>query len=351
MLALFQNRVMFYKILIFLYYVPFLLWAQSPVNEPKYEGYLFAYFEGKAGDRKCQEQLRFAISSDAIYWKALNNNEPILDADVISQTGGIRDPHILCGEEEGTFYMVATDMSTAKNGWGPNPGITMLKSPDLIRWTHSTIDLAKLYPEKFGHVQWVWAPQTIYDPVVGKYLIYFTIRFKGDDKLDFYGAYADKDFSGFEGEPFLMFSPKHGGIDADIVHKDGTYHLFFKGNTKDDDGKEFESGIKQATAKSLQGPWTEHFEYLDVYHNSRTNVEGSSVFKRNGSDTYILMYDLYSSGRYEYQMSTDLYHFSDKPESFVKDFHPRHGSVISLTADEIRRLNEKWGAVPLNKTN
>ncbi len=238
-------------------------------------------------------------------------------------------------------------MSTGRNGWRSNPGIVMLKSKDLIHWEHSTVHLSKDYPEHFADAYWVWAPQTIYDPAAGKYLVYFTLKLENDDKLDFYSAYANKDFSGFEAEPSLMFSAKHGAIDADIVFKDGTWHMFYKGNTKDEQGREFENGIKQATAPSLQGPWTEHFEYLDVYHNTRTNVEGSSVFKLNDSDTYILMHDLYSSGRYEFQRSQDLYRFTEKPESFVKDFHPRHGSVISITGKEAERLNRKWGGTAL----
>lgn len=328
----------------------YVLKKTEPIKQ--YSGYLFAYFEGKDGDRKNQEQLRFAVSTDAVNWHALNKNKPVLDSEIISQTGGIRDPHLLRGNDNRSFYMVMTDMSTAKNGWGPNPGIVLLKSEDLIYWSHHIIDLSRDYPEKFSTVQWVWAPQTIYDQETKKYLVYFTVKFKDDGKLDFYSAYANADFNGFENEPILMFSARHGAIDGDIVYKDGIYHLFYKGNTKDENGKEFESGIKQATAKSLQGPWTEHFEYLDAYHNSRTNVEGSSVFKLNDTEEYILMYDLYSSGRYEFQRSADLWRFTETPESFTKDFHPRHGSVISITREEAIRLNKKWGGVPeelLNK--
>ncbi len=313
---------------------------------PKYEAYLFAYFEGSAGSLKHQEQLRFAVSADAINWKALNNNEPILNSDSISQSGGIRDPHILRGEDHKTFFIVATDMSSASNGWAENPGIVLLKSEDLINWQHGTVNLAKDYPEKFANAFWVWAPQTIYDPIAKKYLVYFTVKFRDDDKLDFYCAYANNDFDGFENEPQFMFRAKYGAIDGDIIYKDSIYHLFFKGNTKDEKGVEFENGIKQAVSKSLQGPWEEKFEFLDAYKNERTGVEGSSIFKLNNSDTYILMYDLYSSGRYEFQRSTDLYNFSEQPESFTKDFHPRHGSVISITRKEAVRLNKKWGGVP-----
>lgn len=314
---------------------------KTPGNKP--EGYLFAYFEGKGAD---QEQLRFAVSQDATNWFALNGNRPIIPSSEISQTGGIRDPHILRGEDGKSFYMVATDMFTIKNGWDTNPGIILMKSDNLLDWSHSVIDLAKLYPKKFGDVKWVWAPQTIYDPKVKKYLVYFTVRLHGNNKLDFYSAYANKDFTGFEKEPKLMFSPKYGGIDGDIIYKDGLYHFFFKGNTKDEKGKEFKNGIQQATSKSLQGPWKEDFKYLDVYADSTTVVEGSSVFKLNNSEEYVLMYDLYANGRYEFQRSTDLFNFTQQTESFTKNFHPRHGSVISISRKEARRLHEKWGGVP-----
>ena len=58
------------------------------------------------------------------------------------------------------------------------------------------------------------------------------------------------------------------------------------------------------------------------------------------------MYDLYSSRRYEFQRSKDLYDFTQTPESFTKKFHPRHGSVINITHEEALRLNEKWENIP-----
>ena len=35
-------------------------------------------------------------------------------------------------------------------------------------------------------------------------------------------------------------------------------------------------------------------------------------------------------------------------ESFTKDFHPRHGSVISITKEEAQRLDQKWDGVPVS---
>ena len=306
-------------------------------------GYLFAYFAG-SGDTNLMEQLRFAVSEDAQNWYALNENRPIIASDSISESGGIRDPHILRGED-GCYYIVATDMHVfdPKQGWGSNPGIVLLKSKDLINWTHAKINLSKDWSEHFGDAYWVWAPQTIYDRKARKYMIYFTLQRNDRKTLITYYAYANKDFTAFESEPKVLFEAKYGSIDNDIIYKDGVYHLFYKGNTKDANGKEFKNGIQQATSKKLTGPYKEDFEYIDAYAGTRTHVEGSGVFKCG--EEYILMYDLYSSGRYEFQRSKDLKTFTKEPESFRKDFFPRHGTVMSVTADELERLQQKWGYV------
>lgn len=314
-------------------------------NKQKFAGYLFAYFEG-GGDQNLMEQLRFAVSEDAQNWYALNGNRPIIASDSISESGGIRDPHILRGED-GYYYIVATDMHTydPKQGWGANPGIVLLKSKDLVNWMHAKINLAKDWSKNFGDAYWVWAPQTIYDRKARKYMIYFTLQRNDRKTLITYYAYANKDFTAFESEPKVLFSAKYGSIDNDIIYRNGEFHLFYKGNTKDENGKEIKNGIQQATSKKLTGPYKEHFEYLDAYVGTRTHVEGSGVFQLNNSEDWILMYDLYSSGRYEFQRSKDLKTFTKEPESFRKDFFPRHGTVMSVTADELERLQQKWGYV------
>ena len=321
--------------------------AAKKAAKQNFAGYLFAYFEG-SGNK--QEHLRFAISEDAKNWYALNDNQPVIASDSISTSGGIRDPHILRGED-GCYYIVATDMNTVKNGWKDNPGIVLMKSKDLVNWTHSKIVLKEDYKEHFSDAYWVWAPQTIYDKKAKKYMIYFTLQRTGDGRksLVTYYAYANKDFTGFESEPKVLFNAKYGCIDNDIIERNGVYHMFYKGNIKNAEGKEIQNGIQQATAKNLKGPWKEDFKFIDAYADSKTGVEGSGVFKLNDKDEYILMYDLYGSGRYEYQTSKDLNTFSTKPESFRKDFFPRHGTVCSITRDEMERLQQKWGYV-LNRS-
>ena len=97
-----------------------------PADDP-FTAYLFVYFTGNS---KSQEAIRFALSDDAHNYKALNNNNPVIRSEAISSTGGVRDPHILRGENN-DYYMVATDMVSA-NGWASNRGLVMLRSTNLI---------------------------------------------------------------------------------------------------------------------------------------------------------------------------------------------------------------------------
>lgn len=242
-------------------------------------------------------------------------------------------------------------MNTMKNGWKDNPGIVLMKSKDLVNWTHSKIVLKEDYKKHFSDAYWVWAPQTIYDKKAKKYMIYFTLQRTGDGRKSMitYYAYANKDFTGFESEPKVLFKAKYHCLDNDIIERNGVYHMFYKGNIKNAEGKEIQNGIQQATAKKLKGPWKEDFKFIDAYADTKTGVEGSGVFKLNDKDEYVLMYDLYGSGRYEYQTSKDLNTFSTKPASFRKDFFPRHGTVCSVTKDEMERLQQKWGYV-LNRS-
>ncbi len=88
----------FFFVIVLLIIITFGTTSQTKDVTDKFTGYLFAYFEGR-GDVNQREQIRFAISRDAVHWKALNDNNPVLESKNISQTGGVRDPHILRGED------------------------------------------------------------------------------------------------------------------------------------------------------------------------------------------------------------------------------------------------------------
>lgn len=302
----------------------------DPVTEKDYAGYLFVYF---TGNHISQEAICFAVSYDGFNYRALNGGRPVLDSKKISSTGGMRDPHILRGEDGRTFYMVATDM-VSDNGWDSNRAMVLMRSTDLVNWTHSVVNMQKRYEEQ-ERLKRVWAPQTIYDPEAGKYMIYWSMKY-GDGPDVIYYAYANDSFTDLEGEPKPLFIPENrlSCIDGDIVLRDGVYHLFYKteGNG---------NGIKSATSTSLtSGKWEEQPDYKQQTTDA---VEGAGTFKLIGENRYILMYDVYMRGRYQLTESDDLRTFRAIDHEVSMDFHPRHGTVMPVTAAELRQLFDRWG--------
>jgi unsaturated rhamnogalacturonyl hydrolase len=302
----------------------------TPPKAAPYSAYLFAYFTGN-DNTKQEEAIRFALSTDGYHYRALNSNQSIISSATISETGGVRDPHILRGANGKTFYMVATDMVSAK-GWSSNRGMVLLKSTDLLNWKHTAINFQKRYPHQ-EDLKRVWAPQTIYDAKAQKYLVYFSLQY-GSEPDKIYYAYANKDFTDLEGEPKqLFFSPTNGScIDGDIVAKDGKFYLFFKTEGQG-------NGIKIAMSDKL----TEGYVLRDQYvQQTKDPVEGAGTFKLNNSNDYILMYDVYTKGKYQFTRTSDLEHFTVVDNDISMDFHPRHGTVMPITAAEAARLTKRW---------
>jgi len=298
--------------------------------EKDFAGYLFAYFKGNA---VADEAVCFAISTDGYTYRALNDNQPILDSKLISKTGGVRDPHILRGHDGKTFYMVLTDMTSSK-GWDSNRGMVLLKSQDLVHWSHQIIDIQQRFKGQEA-LKRVWAPQTIFDPSVGKYMVYWSMQHGNDPDIIYY-AYANKEFTDFESDPKVLFLPKNGKscIDGDIIEKNGLFYLFYKTEGHG-------NGIKLAITDSLtSGRWIEQPGYKQQTNDA---VEGSSVFKINQSDKYILMYDVYGKGKYQFCISDDLDRFKVIDHEIDMDFHPRHGTIIPVSRQELLDLTSKWG--------
>jgi len=325
------KKILWVSFLLFSWQINLIAQQQKKSTTEKYSNYLFTYFTGNA---KADEQIRFAISNDGYNFRALNGNQPVIQSAAISETGGVRDPHILRGADGKSFYMVVTDMVSAL-GWDSNRAMVLLKSTDLINWTSSIINIQKRFPGNDSLLR-VWAPQTIYDATAKKYMIYWSMKHgKGKDII--YYAYANAAFTDLETAPKqLFFSPTNGScIDGDIVFKDGKYHLFFK---TEGEG----AGIKIAVSDKL----TEGYVLQDKYvQQTKDQVEGAGVFKLNNGEGYILMYDVYTKGKYQFTKTKDLKTFTVIDQDVTMNFHPRHGTVIPVTSAEAERLIKKWGSV------
>ncbi|MCF0198383.1 MAG: glycoside hydrolase family 43 protein [Bacteroidaceae bacterium] len=298
--------------------------------KPKYVAYLFSYFTGNDPE---QEQICYALSDDGWNYTPLNDGLPVISSDTIALKKAVRDPHILRGED-GYFYQVITDMASSQ-GWSSNRGMVLMRSRDLISWEHHAIHFPDRYKgTMFEHVLRVWAPQTVYDKEAGKYMVYFSIL-TDDGSCPYdrvYYCYANADFSDFEGEPQLLFDVNYAAIDTDIVCDDeGIYHIFFKTEGQ------HQKGVKQFLAKTLHN--SADWELLPGFcQDTNEAVEGSGVF-RLFDGTWVLMYDCYMNGHYQFCKSTDLRTFKKVQNTKTSGkFTPRHGTVIAITQEELNIL-------------
>lgn len=323
------------------------LWTgcQLPAFAEDFTKYLFVYFPSNNN-----ENIYYAVSDNGYDYTPMNDGQMIVAADTISLKKGVRDPHILRGED-GWFYMVLTDMRCAE-GWDSNRGLVMMKSRDLVNWTHFTVH----FPDKYrgtiyANVTRVWAPETIWDPQVGKYMVYFSLL-TSDNSIPYdkvFYCYANEDFTDLEGEPIYLYDRGSATIDMDIVYneKDQLYHAFYK--------NEGSGGICKVTAQTLTAPegqplgsqWSAPSGTLQ---QTNVAVEGAGVFKLIGQDVWVLMYDCYTSGYYQFCESTDLTNFTFKQNTYTSGaFTPRHGTVIPVTDAEVAAINKYFEGIRANK--
>ena len=305
-----------------------------------YSNYLFAYFP--ANDN---ENIYYALSNDGYNFTPMNNGKRVVAADTVSIKKGLRDPHVLRAPD-GWFYMVNTDMKSAE-GWASNRGMVLMKSRDLINWKHSTVHFPDKYKGKnFANVTRVWAPETIWDANYvnkdgskGRPLVYYSLL-TNDGTIPYdkvYFNYANEDFTDLEGDPTHFFDRGKSTIDMDIVYNpvDKLYHAFYK--------NEGDGGICKVQAQTLTSEngtkaptW---YKRSGALQQTTEAVEGAGVFKLINQNSWVLMYDCYMNGHYQFTSSTDLENFK-----FVQDtktsgaFTPRHGTILPITAQETAAL-------------
>ena len=319
-------------------------------TEKDMSAYLMVYFKDDT------HGLYFATSKDGYTFTDVNDEKPIIAGDTIAEQKGVRDPYIMRGAD-GYFYMAMTDLhiyakqqgyrdtdwerAGKEYGWGNNKNLVLMKSKDLINWSHTLLRVDKSFLG-WENIGCAWAPELIYDEHIDKVMVYFTLRFKNGLNQPYY-AYLDDEFTKLATEPKLLFQyPKYNKsyIDGDITKVGNKYHLFYVSH----DGT---AGIKQAVSDSL------HTGYVydpDWYDPEPKACEAPNVWKRIGENKWVLMYDIYGINPHNFGFSetsdfknfTDLGHFNEGVMKTTNFSSPKHGAVIHITGEEAQELENYW---------
>jgi hypothetical protein len=241
------------------------------------------------------------------------------------------DLHIF-GQRAG-FRTTQWERPVEQYGWGNNRALVLMKSWDLIHWTHSDIRVDKAFPE-LGDISASWAPETIYDEQKGKMMIYFTVRV-GPNECHMYYSYTDDAFTKLETSPVRLADS--GGIDGDITKVGDKFHLFYVSDAK----------IKHAVSNRINGGFEFGSERIDP---EKVSTEAPNVFKRLGTNTYVLMYDVYGArpSNMGFSETTDfvtyknLGHFNEGVMKTTNFTSPKHGAVTYVTMDELKSIAAHW---------
>ena len=322
-------------------------------EDPKMGAYVMVYH------KDADHSLHMALSRDGYSWTAVNDDKAVVGGDTIAQQHGIRDPHIY-RSPDGTFYVAATDLHVfgkragyretewerdgQEYGWGNNRGLVLMKSKDLIHWTHTVFRIDEAFPTRFGELGCAWAPETIFDPEEGKLMVYFTIRATGKGKTKLYYAYANDEFTKLITEPELLFEYPDENIqvlDADIVPMpDGRYCMTYC-------AQENPGGIKMAISDHINRGYQYQPQQID---DEKGACEAPTMYKIIGEDKWILMYDIFSirPHNFGFMETTDfktfrpLGHFGDGPTKRANFSQQKHGAVTQITEEEAQRLENYW---------
>ncbi len=302
-------------------------------------GYLFVYFTGTE-DSASAEQLYLSLSRDGLNWQDYNNDQPFLTSNIGEK--GIRDPFILRKENNQGFVLMATDLSIFhRGGWShTNATVTgsrsmlIWDSKDLINWSNPR--LVKMVGDSVGCV---WAPESIYDAKVGKYLVYWASPSdRPTHKMRILSSYTS-DFVNF-GKPKVFIdndNDKLDVIDTTIINDKGTYVRASRDGT-----------LRLEKASDLNGKWTKFATLQDL----NVGVVGDSVegpeFAQLPDGRWCLYVDRHSQRTgYLPVLASDVTSNDPNKWQVPTNFNfgklkKRHGTILRVTGSEYEAIKKAF---------
>lgn len=330
--------------------------ADESSNLPKSTSgaYLFAYFRDDAKSTN-GENIFYAVSKDGYNYESLNGGVPVASAS--QGTGHSRDPYIMKAQDgaEYKYYMVATDANTTDNY--NNTGLHTWGSNDLIHWDE--LANPQFATNKGGGSKTItnmcWAPEAIWDPVAGKYMVYFSSNeadSAANESSKIWYSYTS-DFKNFD-EKQLLFDPGYGVIDADITPYKNGYVMMYKKEAKSDPGAKkvwytFKTGKSPSNSDGVEYDAAN----AKVFESATNTVaEGPQVFPISGTSSYGVLVDYFSDGGFGFSYTSDFESYSkiSADNCSINHLNPSHGCVIPISDMEYYNLSQAFGKATSTQT-
>ncbi|PWD51809.1 1,4-beta-xylanase [Serinibacter arcticus] len=317
--------------------------------ERERHGYLLVHFvEDQVGHAE-KIHLSLSVGDDPLRWTRLNGGRPVLES--TAGTGGVRDPHVVRGPDG--FHIVATDLRV----WRPegpdwwayrhrgSRDLVVWDSPDLLTWSEPR--LVTVAPPSAGMA---WAPEAIYDPVAGEYLVHFSAGLAAsgdpDDPDPEQRGTGPSRIMITRTRDFVTFTPAETYLELPGGVIDMTLHVTPVGVhrfAKQDDAAPDTWQVFHQRGDAL---FAEDVTTLarNIGDDVAPQVEGPLVFQENGAQRWYLWVDQYSrlpQGYHAY-VTTDLDSGRWDPVELQLPEATKHGAVIGLFRDEHEALVRHW---------
>jgi len=198
----------------------------TPAGRQEY-GYLLIHFvENRHGHT---EKIYFSLSdgNNPLKWRRLNNGEPVLEW--ANGSTGVRDPYIVAGADG--YHIIATDLRVWRaDGSEPDweqfgtygsHDLIVWDSPDLVHWSQPRA--VTVAPKEAGMA---WAPEALWDPIAGDYLVYWSSRLNGGPARIMVARTTD--FKTFTPAEVYLSLGDNPVIDMTATIIDGRVHRFAK---------------------------------------------------------------------------------------------------------------------------
>ncbi|OIW24410.1 hypothetical protein CONLIGDRAFT_584459 [Coniochaeta ligniaria NRRL 30616] len=310
---------------------------------PALSGYLGAFFLG------ADPYVYFYLSNgnNPISFKPLNKGSPVMKP--TKGTGGVRDPAIVQGggaEAGKKWYIVGTDLNIDKTTWDASQrtgskGIFVWESSDLVTWADE-----RLVAVEDSTAGMVWAPEAIWDPARGQYMVHWASKFYPASDPTHAGTPSNTRIRYAHTSDFRTFSAPQTYIDyapTDIIDltilpldKNGTFLRFMKDETK-------KNVFVEVSTSGLFGTWTRPGGSSAIIQSS---VEGPAAYLDNAVPGKVhLLLDFYEGDGYRPYESTNPASNSGWTASSRSGFpaNLRHGSVLPVNRTLYSALSAKWG--------
>lgn len=286
------------------------------------KGYLFSYFVDNG-----QDGLHLAYSTDGLKWTPLNNGKSFL-APTVGKDKLMRDPFILQGKD-GLYHLVWT------SGWWEKQ-IGYASSPDLIHWSEQ-----KGIPvmEHESTAKNSWAPEMVYDPESGEYIIFWATTIPGRhsdvasserEKGLNHRMYCSrtKDFQSFSPTE-MFFNPDFSVIDATIFPKKNKFYMFLKNENPNPP----EKNIRITIADKASGPYPVQ---VSAPITGKYWAEGPTALQV-GKYVYVY-FDKYTEHKYGALRTKNMKDWEDVSDQVSFPQGVRHGTAFAVSGKVLKML-------------